>query len=275
MLRKKITYANVAATIALVLAMSGGAYAATHVIIKSLSQISPSVQKKLKAPGAAGKEGKEGKAGGEGKEGKAGGEGKEGKEGKSGAGVTTETASNAECSTGGVKVVSASGSSHVCNGEKGSAGPEGNIKATLPVGKSETGTWAASGVGQVYSGLAFGAHLVTASISFNVPLETAPAVGGEPEVIRPGTPEMDYPAGCAGELSKGNIKAEPGHLCVFVKSEKNVLTNNPGEEEFGYWLYDPETGENEAAGKTGAAMAVAAENPAEPVFAMGVWVVTA
>ena len=78
-MRKRITYANVTATLALVFAMSGGAMAANHYLINSTKQISPKVLKKLKGatgkagatgapgapgtPGAAGKEGKTGPAG--------------------------------------------------------------------------------------------------------------------------------------------------------------------------------------------------------------------
>jgi hypothetical protein len=56
-----MSYANVAATLALVLAMSGGALAAGHYLISSTKQISPSVLAKLK--GAAGKTGATGASG--------------------------------------------------------------------------------------------------------------------------------------------------------------------------------------------------------------------
>ncbi len=81
-MRKRITYANVAATLALVFAMSGGALAAKHYLITSTKQISPKVLKKLKgntgkagvagSPGAAGKEGPQGKEGASGKAGERG-----------------------------------------------------------------------------------------------------------------------------------------------------------------------------------------------------------
>src|SRR6185312_13676172 len=77
-MRKHLTYANVAATLALVLAMSGGALAAKHYLINSTKQINPKVLKKLRghtgprgATGAAGAPGKEGPAGKQGSEGKA------------------------------------------------------------------------------------------------------------------------------------------------------------------------------------------------------------
>ena len=53
-IRKRVTYANVAMTLALVFAMSGGAYASKY-LITSTKQISPKVLKTLK--GAAGKTG--------------------------------------------------------------------------------------------------------------------------------------------------------------------------------------------------------------------------
>lgn len=90
-IRKRLTYANVAATLALVFAMSGGAFAASHYIITSTKQISPKVIKHLK--GKRGKRGKRGKpgpigqtgaTGPQGKEGLAGKEGPPGKEGKEG-----------------------------------------------------------------------------------------------------------------------------------------------------------------------------------------------
>jgi hypothetical protein len=77
-MRRRLTYANVVATLALVFSMSGGALAANHYLISSTKQISPKVLKKLKGnrgptglTGPQGKEGTPGKNGDEGKEGKA------------------------------------------------------------------------------------------------------------------------------------------------------------------------------------------------------------
>jgi hypothetical protein len=87
-MRGRITYANVAATLALLFSMSGGALAASHYLINSTKQINPKVLRKLQGhngrsgangvtgqgglagpPGAAGKEGPQGKEGAQGKEG--------------------------------------------------------------------------------------------------------------------------------------------------------------------------------------------------------------
>jgi hypothetical protein len=69
-IRPRLTYANVAATLALVFSMSGGALAATHYLISSKKQISPKVLKELK--GNAGAKGATGPAGPQGGSGAAG-----------------------------------------------------------------------------------------------------------------------------------------------------------------------------------------------------------
>jgi hypothetical protein len=90
-MRRRLTYANVTATLALVFAMSGGALAANHYLINSTKQINPKVLKKLTgkagapgATGATGATGAVGPAGAPGKEGSHGENGKDGKEGKEG-----------------------------------------------------------------------------------------------------------------------------------------------------------------------------------------------
>jgi Collagen triple helix repeat (20 copies) len=105
---RRLTYANIAATLALVFAMSGGALAATHYMITSTSQISPKVLKALKA--------KAGPAGSAGETGAAGATGETGPAGEAGS-----------------------------VGETGAIGKEGSpwtAGGTLPSGKTETGTWA-------------------------------------------------------------------------------------------------------------------------------------
>jgi hypothetical protein len=65
--RRHLTYANVAATLALVFAMTGGAIAAKHYLITSTSQINPKVLHRLRGAkgttGAAGAQGKQGPQG--------------------------------------------------------------------------------------------------------------------------------------------------------------------------------------------------------------------
>jgi hypothetical protein len=99
-MRHRLSYANVAATLALVFSMTGGALAAGHYLITSTKQISPKVLKKLTgasgktgpvgpagaggAAGAVGKEGAQGVPGTPGSAGKAGVAGTEGPEGPEG-----------------------------------------------------------------------------------------------------------------------------------------------------------------------------------------------
>jgi hypothetical protein len=123
---RHLTYANVAATLALVFSMSGGALAADHYLITSTKQIAPKVLSKLKGnrgrTGPAGKTGPAGPTGATGAtgpqgipgiEGPRGAEGKEGKQGPTGLTALSEASSQevnveegeagaafAECPTG-------------------------------------------------------------------------------------------------------------------------------------------------------------------------------
>jgi hypothetical protein len=60
-MRPRLTYANVAATLALVFSISGGALAAQHYVITRVSQISPTVRAQLR--GARGPQGPQGSSG--------------------------------------------------------------------------------------------------------------------------------------------------------------------------------------------------------------------
>src|SRR5882757_5742159 len=61
---RHVSYANVAATVALVFAMSGGALAASHYVIDSSKQINPRVLRQFNGrTGASGKTGARGQAG--------------------------------------------------------------------------------------------------------------------------------------------------------------------------------------------------------------------
>jgi hypothetical protein len=78
-LRRNLSYSNVAATLALVFAMSGGALAASRYVINSPKQINPKVLKALK-----GKTGKTGPAGRQGQSGTPGAMGAQGSAGATG-----------------------------------------------------------------------------------------------------------------------------------------------------------------------------------------------
>src|SRR5271163_1171599 len=84
-MRKRLSYANVTATLALVFAMSGGAMAANHYLITSTKQINPKVLKKLTGkPGTNGTAGATGATGPTGPAGSPGAAGAKGEKGETG-----------------------------------------------------------------------------------------------------------------------------------------------------------------------------------------------
>lgn len=155
-MRKRLSYANVTATLALVFAMSGGAMAANSYLINSTKQINPKVLKKL-----TGKPGKNGIAGANGATGATGPQGPTGKEGSPGKNGET--------------------------GKEGKQGEPGPLLTTLPSGKTETGTFSAANTD--VSGLAYA--FVIAQISYPIPLASEPKV----EVIQTGKASTSNCAG--------------------------------------------------------------------------------
>jgi hypothetical protein len=180
-IRKRLTYANVALTLTLVFAMSGGAYAASRYVITSTKQISPKVLKSLKGTsganglagpaGPAGAQGAQGSQGSQGPKGEPGPQGKEGPAGK--------------------------------NGENGKNGTTGFTKF-LPEGETETGAWSA---------LASAEGPILSPISFSIPLEKGLS---EKQVHFVTSSEVDShtsPAECPGSVEQP--AAEAGNLCVY------------------------------------------------------------
>jgi hypothetical protein len=217
-IRKRLCYANVVATLALVFAMSGGALAAGHYLLTSTSQVSPKVLKALKGKkgaagpvGAAGAQGPKGEAGANGGPGAPGAKGEPGPKGETGAPGTPGTA-----------------------GKEGSPWTAGG---TLPAGKSETGAWEGSG-GPGIEGVD-SARVVLAS--FAIPLPAPPTIyvvgveEGQGEAKENEKPKkrneerkekgeaeipLTIPADCNGNAAKP--EATNGDLCVFVQSDQNV-----------------------------------------------------
>lgn len=184
--------AGVIAVIALVLAMTGGAWAAKKVIITSVSQIKPSVRNQLK--GEAGPAGPVGAAGKEGATGPAGTPGSNGTSAK----VSEFSGVKGGCSAGGVEIQSASPAAYVCNGKDGEPGPFGE---SLPKGKSLKGNW---GVALNSAGAG------TDAISFLFPLSTPPVL----RVIPEGEEGVVFPTECPGNVTAP--KATEGNLCLYV-----------------------------------------------------------
>ena len=265
--RMHVGPATAIATLALVFAMTGGAYAAKHYLITSTKQISPKVLKSLQgkagpagkngANGAAGPAGAQGAHGAQGPPGAAGSNGTNGTNGES---VTNTTLASGKggCNEGGAEFKVGSGAAtKACNGEKG---PEGSFGTgtTLPPGKTLKGRWAASGYGEA-APLEPGYAQTAAAVSFALPL--AKEVGNGPgdyaqHLIKEN--ETPLPSGCTGTVEEP--VAEPGNLCVFIEQEKNAYLGGtyPGlsTTKIGFTVRSY----NEAKG---------------PIFVEGTWAVTA
>jgi Collagen triple helix repeat (20 copies) len=206
-IRKHLTPATVIATLALVFAVTGGAYAASKYLITSTKQIKPSVLASLKgkngAAGPAGAQGPAGPAGASGAKGEngiAGNEGMQGKEGPRGA-------------TGPAGVT----------GAKGATGQTG-FTEKLPSGETETGTWSAFMGRSAYPS---GKEIPVAAISFPIPLKAhsenaffcnqAQTEAETGECTNGATKQVEL-SGCTGNVTEPT--APVGRLCVYTKLEK-------------------------------------------------------
>jgi hypothetical protein len=276
-IRRRFNATGFVAVLALVFAMSGGAYAASRYVITSTKQISPKVLKALKgSAGASGAQGAAGAAGPVGPQGPAGSQGNPGTNGSSGSNGTSATTASFTgkahgCEEGGVIVKSASPEAAVCNGRSGTTG----FTDTLPTGKTETGAWDVTNVPA--KGFEVAAE---DAVSFPIPLSEAPEpeFSGRREAVSAGRyigpEEGEHEAKESDFISEGACKgtfehpgAGPGHLCIFAKEAEDVV---------GMQIFDPELKEpsNGTVGTTGALYKVVS-SAAGTVNASGTWAVTA
>ena len=223
-LRRNLTPGTVIAFVALVFALTGGAFAATGGDGGSHAVVSATVvKKKHKAPprgpagpkgatgaagpaGAAGAPGAQGPAGAKGETGAAGTNGTDGTNGTAGANgkSVTSTALSAgnhtgHCPEGGSQFTVGATESYACNGEKGA---EGNIKASLSPGETETGTifFSFSEGGEQHAAISF-------PIPLGAPMEAHNCGESQPEChvhIRPLT--FPSPPSCAGIRKNLNLR---------------------------------------------------------------------
>jgi hypothetical protein len=243
-IRKRLTYANVVATFALVFAMSGGAYAAGKFLITSTKQIKPSVLASLK--GKAGSAGVAGAAGAQGPAGAVGPQGPAGANGKDG-GPGTEGKQGPE-------------------GKEGKAGKDGTtgFTETLPKGKTETGAWAETSSAEQ----AAGELVAITAISFSIPLESALGEKNVFFIVSGSTESQKEEEACPG--SAAEPAAAEGDLCVYafevVGQQPSALgpIENPS-------LAAPNTG----AAKTGAMLWLSTEKGLSGGSGSGTWAVTA
>jgi hypothetical protein len=255
-IRKRLSYANVAVTLALVFAMTGGAYAASKYVITSTKQIKPSVLAALKgaggkggAPGAAGAQGPQGPAGPAGPKGENGAAGPQGPKGENG----TFGQAGAKGATG-------------TAGVAGATGPTGQtgFTETLPPEKAETGAWSFS---------TSNGELIVTAFSFNIPLVKAL---GEPETHYVGPGETV--TACPGTAKEP--KAKPGNLCVYQAAVFGVQLEEHSERAIaktinpGATLEEVQLGHANGTGTSGAGMTfVPTSEPTHVGY--GTWAVTA
>jgi Collagen triple helix repeat (20 copies) len=260
-IRRRMTFTNVAMTLVLVFAMSGGAYAAKHYVITSTKQISPKVLKALQ--GKSGANGANGVNGANGKDGAPGAPGEKGAAGKDGVSVTSSklASKNANCPEGGSEFTSAeSKKTYACNGAEGKQGSPWTAGGKLPAGATETGTWTlhapAKGPGEYRA----------TNISFPIPL-AAELNNTATIFVKSGesTPEQ-----CAGNLAEPGAKS--GRLCVFEAGESGFLAAiHSGGLTFEAVL---DTKGEVAVGTTGVELLFATTESKEEVSAEGTWAVT-
>jgi hypothetical protein len=237
--RLHLTPSTVIASLALVFAMSGGAYAASRYVITSTKQISPKVLKSL--AGKAGPAGKNGANGAAGPAGAVGGTGPAGPQGPAGvAGVA-----------GGAGAAGAAGK----EGKQGPPGTTGFTK-TLPEGAAEQGVWSAETT-TTQPGLG--------AVSFTIPL-AGPLDENHVFYVASGSEVPQCPGSVEEPL------AEKGDLCVYAGAGTGLL---PGTEGV---IHAPRSSINHFAQvgalASGAIVELHPEN-AEGGIALGTWAVTA
>jgi hypothetical protein len=254
--RMRVSPAMVIAGLALVFAMSGGAYAAKKYLITSTKQISPSVLKAL--------QGKAGKAGANGLPGVGGAQGPAGPAGPAGAGGP-----KGETGPAGVKGEKGPTGASGAKGVTGATGATGYTE-TLPSGKTETGTWS------IYTQFVepdFPGSL--GSISFAIPLKGA-SEGTAYVFDLQETKNEEYervidsvkkPTGCTGSVTEPT--APRGVLCVYTANE--TLEGVEGHLEAHL-----RPAEFEGYGSSGAFLSGVGANEAPArIEANGTWAVTA
>lgn len=200
--------ATVIAGLALVFAMTGGAYAAKKYLITSTKQISPSVLKSLR--GEAGANGVAGAAGAQGLQGPAGPAGPAGNNGANG-----EKGLQGEKGAAGVQGIQGKEGKQGATGATGTSG----FTSTLPSGKTETGAWS------IYvNTTGAGGPLALASISFPIPL----AAPGEKKAFFFTAKQVEKKefgsTGCSGTAEAPTAPA--GVLCVYAAFEHFENTFN-------------------------------------------------
>jgi Collagen triple helix repeat (20 copies) len=242
-IRKHLNPTTVVAFVALVFAMTGGAFAATGgggssgaKASAALTPTATAAKSKAKPKAKAGPRGPAGPAGKPGATGPAGATGAAGAAGPVGPGGPQGTAgTNGTNGTNGVSVTSKqlTTSEAACNKEGGSeftaegkktlaCNGKTGFTETLPSEKTLTGEWSASehaaGGGEIEGGF-------NTAVSFDIPLAEAPTphyinANKKEPILNAGVYEEVTSSECEG--SAANPTASPGNLCVYARQETNV-----------------------------------------------------
>jgi hypothetical protein len=267
-LRRRVTYTNVGVTLALVFAMSGGAFAlgghggaVPSRATASAARVT-AVQAKAKSKTKAGARGPAGPRGATGATGPAGATGATGPAGATGP-VGAQGVAGTDGSDGEAGKEGAPGK----NGRAGPEGPQGSpwtAGGTLPAEKTETGSWA------VASGKENGVYLsehfaVPAPISFPIPLQQ-PLEGSAVHFVKY---EESGGSACPGSVEKP--EAAPGDLCVYESFSKGI-------EEFDIFnmtLHHTPFGTGAPGASADGAAVLPVKSGEESIEAFGAWAVTA
>ncbi len=213
------------AVIALVAALAGTAFAAAKLNGKQKKEVEKIAKKWAnKIPGPAGPKGDNGAPGAKGDQ---GAKGETGDAGPPGKGIVTGTLNPGQggCAEGGVSV-GVEGSEpkkSICNGEEGPPGQPWVPDGTLPVGATETGTFAAT---------ASADSIILTQASFTIPLEAA-LDAAHVHAVNPAGEEylggisFGPPVHCQGSFSAPT--APTGELCIYVKFAEKLFAIGPTE----------------------------------------------
>jgi hypothetical protein len=207
-IRKHFTPSTAIAFLALVFALTGGAFAASsHSGGGSGSHATLTASAAKAKPAPKGKAGPRGPAGAKGATGAAGPAGPAGPQGPAGAAGAAGGKGETGATGTGVEGKEGKEGTPGKEGAKGKEGSPWTAGGVLPAGKTETGTFAAQGT-EIYI-----------PIPFTIPVAGSASI--TKAFIGPLTQGEPIPAFCAGG-SVGEPAAEPGALCIYTNEATNA-----------------------------------------------------